>query len=57
MNLEEICRKIGADSLGYISIEGLKRACAGGKLSFLHGPVLQVMVKIFESKKQDLEEK
>ncbi|MCL2044436.1 MAG: amidophosphoribosyltransferase [Treponema sp.] len=27
MNLEEICRSIGADSLGYISIEGLKKAC------------------------------
>jgi len=56
MNLEEICRKIGADSLGYISIEGLKRACAGCKLSFCtacftgHGQDI-------ESKKQDLEEK
>ena len=27
MNLDEICRSIGADSLGYISIDGLKRAC------------------------------
>ena len=27
MSLEEICREIGADSLGYISIEGLKRSC------------------------------
>jgi len=27
MSLEEIRRKIGADSLGYISMEGLKRAC------------------------------
>ena len=27
LNLEEICRKIGADSLGYISIDGLKKAC------------------------------
>ena len=28
MSLDEICNKIGADSLGYISIEGLTRACA-----------------------------
>ena len=34
MNLDEICRKIGADSLGYISLEGLKRACAKCKLPF-----------------------
>jgi amidophosphoribosyltransferase len=34
MNLDEICRKIGADSLGYIRIEGLKEACTKCKLSF-----------------------
>ncbi|MDR0503995.1 MAG: amidophosphoribosyltransferase [Treponema sp.] len=28
MSHDEICRKIGADSLGYISIEGLKDACS-----------------------------
>ena len=28
MTLDEICRKIGADSLGYISINGLKKACS-----------------------------
>lgn len=27
MSIEGICKQIGADSLGYISIEGLKRAC------------------------------
>jgi len=27
MSLDEICQKIGADSLGYISLEGLKRSC------------------------------
>jgi len=27
ISLDEICQKIGADSLGYISIEGLKKAC------------------------------
>lgn len=32
--LDEICIQIGADSLGYISIEGLKRACRGCKLPF-----------------------
>ena len=34
MSLDKICSKIGADSLGYISIEGLKRACAKYKPSF-----------------------
>ncbi len=29
MTLEEIRQKIGADTLGYISIEGLKKACEG----------------------------
>jgi len=34
MSLEEIRAKIGADSLGYISMEGLKRACGGCLLDF-----------------------
>jgi len=34
MNLEEICRKIGADSLGYISVKGLKKACGKCTLPF-----------------------
>jgi len=34
MSLEEICRKIGADSLGYISIDGLKNACNKCELKF-----------------------
>ncbi|MCL2081899.1 MAG: amidophosphoribosyltransferase [Oscillospiraceae bacterium] len=34
MSREEICRKIGADSLGYISIAGLKRACSACTLPF-----------------------
>ena len=29
MDLDAICRKTGADSLGYISIDGLKAACTG----------------------------
>ena len=37
MELDEICRFIGADSLGYISIEGLKKACEGCNLSFCTG--------------------
>jgi len=34
MSLEEICRKIGADSLGYISIDSLKDACKKCAVSF-----------------------
>nr|AXS01369.1 glutamine phosphoribosylpyrophosphate amidotransferase [uncultured bacterium] len=34
IEIEEIRRLIGADSLGYISIEGLKQACAGCNLPF-----------------------
>jgi len=34
ISLDEICRKIGADSLGYISIEGLKKACDKCALPF-----------------------
>ena len=34
MSLDDICRKIGADSLGYISIKGLKTACAECSLPF-----------------------
>jgi len=34
MSINQICRKIGADSLGYISIEGLKKACVKCNLSF-----------------------
>jgi amidophosphoribosyltransferase len=34
MSLDEIRREIGADSLGYISIEGLKKACEKCALSF-----------------------
>ena len=34
MTADEICHKIGADSLGYISIEGLKNACAQCTLPF-----------------------
>ncbi len=34
MSVDEICEKIGADSLGYISIDGLKQACKSCNLSF-----------------------
>ncbi len=34
MSLNEVCRQIGADSLGYISIEGLKKACGQCALPF-----------------------
>ncbi|MCL2077943.1 MAG: amidophosphoribosyltransferase [Oscillospiraceae bacterium] len=34
MRLDEICREIGADSLGYISLDGLKQACGKCTLPF-----------------------
>jgi len=34
MSLDEICCKIGADSLGYISIDSLKNACKNCAVSF-----------------------
>jgi amidophosphoribosyltransferase len=34
MEVAKICEKIGADSLGYISIDGLKKACGKSSLSF-----------------------
>jgi amidophosphoribosyltransferase len=33
-SLEEICRQVGADSLGYISLKGMEKACAAGNLPF-----------------------
>ena len=37
LELDAICRQIGADSLGFISIDGLKQACEGCGLSFCTG--------------------
>lgn len=37
LELDAICRRIGADSLGFISIDGLKQACEGCGLSFCTG--------------------
>ncbi|TQQ83174.1 amidophosphoribosyltransferase [Peptacetobacter hominis] len=37
MTLDEIRQSIGADSLGYISVEGLKKACSGCKRDFCTG--------------------
>ena len=34
MSLEEICTQIGADSLGYISMDGLRRACEKCSVTF-----------------------
>ena len=34
MEIDEIRQKIGADSLGYISIDGLKKACEKCQVSF-----------------------
>ncbi len=54
MSIDEICKKIGADSLGYISIEGLKRACAQCELPFCtacftgNGETMHAKKDIFE---------
>lgn len=55
MGLDQICAQIGADSLGYISIEGLKRACAGCSISFCTECFTGRKCEI-TAKKQDLEE-
>ncbi len=34
MSLEELRRQLGADSLGYISLKGLKTACAQSGMPF-----------------------
>lgn len=54
MNLKKICEQIGADSLGYISIEGLKRACEKCSLSFCAGCFTGHKCDV-AGKKQDLE--
>lgn len=55
MSLEKIRVQIGADSLGYISIEGLKRACGGCRLSFCTACFTGHKIEL-TAKKQDLEE-
>ena len=37
MSVDEIAKFIGADSLGYISIEGVKQACSGCSLGLCTG--------------------
>ena len=37
MTIHEIGKKIGTESLGYISIEGLKEACKESRLPFCTG--------------------
>jgi amidophosphoribosyltransferase len=55
MSEDEICRQIGADSLGYISIDGLKKACAQCALPFCtacfsgNGESTRAMKDIFEN--------
>jgi len=55
MSLEEICGKIGADSLGYISIDSLKNACKQCALPFCtacftgHGKEQFERKNVFES--------
>ncbi len=59
MGKEEICRVIGADSLGYLSVDGVRRIAAGTNCDFCCGcftgeypaPVPQQMEKSkFEQK-------
>ena len=55
MSEDEICRQIGADSLGYISIEGLKKACVRCALPFCtacfsgNGESVRAMKNVFEN--------
>ena len=56
MKLDDICQKIGADSLGYISIKGLKRACAGSASAFCSACFIGHSSKALP-KKNDLEER
>lgn len=37
MSLQDICRHISADSLGYISVKGLREACRGSRARFCTG--------------------
>jgi amidophosphoribosyltransferase len=37
LSIDEICQRIGADSLGFISVEGLKKACSKSSLPFCTG--------------------
>ena len=37
MSVDEICRHIGADSLGYLSIENVKKIAVGANLDFCYG--------------------
>lgn len=54
MSIDEICRQIGADSLGYISIEGLKKACKKCNLNFCTG-CFTGHKSVISGRKQDLE--
>ena len=37
MNLEEICKSIGADSLGYLSVDGVKKMASDADCDFCTG--------------------
>ena len=41
MNLEEICKSIGADSLGYLSVDGVKKMASDADCDFCTGMFLQ----------------
>jgi amidophosphoribosyltransferase len=55
MDLDEICRMIGADSIGYISINGLKKACSKCRLPFCTACFTGHGIK-HAGRKSDLEE-
>lgn len=56
MSLNEICRRIGADSLGFISMDGLKKACGRCTISFC-AACFTGHQDAHTGNKQDLEEK
>lgn len=56
MTIDEICKKIGTDSLGYISIEGLKDACKNAGLNFCT-KCFTGDTNEYKSRKNDLEKR
>ncbi len=56
LTIDEICKKIGADSLGFISLDGLKQACEKCSLQFCTGCFDgNYGIPVSEYSKQDLE--
>ncbi len=55
MSIDSICKSIGADSLGYISVNGIKIACNDSSLPFCTNCFSGEMREIDTAKKSDLE--